>query len=237
MARSIPVCGYQRYYRCNAFGLYIYLWGFFSMVHLLSGDGHKEISFLLGKWSSPPLLRILLRKWLYMMYSSVSEVYIYLWGLRSPWFISLQRWFQQGNGIIAPFYRSFPKGSSYRRIFPPLLAGLSGWLDLLGTLSSFCQDGIRECHPGSLSLVITFYESYYTGSHYGAQPAPTPLEAAHVASLFLCQMVWAMLINHAVILLLSYSIIWIELHPIKNSRRLGKHWLNRCQNSLLNFYA
>lgn len=33
----------------NAFGLYIYLWGFFSMVHLLSGDGHKEISFLLGK--------------------------------------------------------------------------------------------------------------------------------------------------------------------------------------------
>lgn len=42
---SIPVCGYQRYYRCNAFGLYIYLWGFFSMVHLLSGDGHKEISF------------------------------------------------------------------------------------------------------------------------------------------------------------------------------------------------
>ena len=108
MVRSIPVCGYQRYYRCNAFGLYIYLWGFFSMVHLLSGDGHKEISFLLGKWSSPPLLRILLRKWLYMMYSSVSEVYIYLWGFRSPWFISLQRWFQQGNGIIAPFYRSFP---------------------------------------------------------------------------------------------------------------------------------
>lgn len=37
--------------------------------------------------------------------------------------------------------------------------------------------------------VITFYESYYTGSHYGAQPAPTPLEAAHVASLFLCRMV------------------------------------------------
>lgn len=110
MARRIPVCGYQRYYRCNAFGLYIYLWGFFSMVHLLSGDGHKEISFLLGKWSSPPLLRILLRKWLYMMYSSVSEVYIYLWGFRSPWFISLQRWFQQGNGIIAPLLQILPLG-------------------------------------------------------------------------------------------------------------------------------
>ena len=64
-------------------------------------------------------------------------------------------------------------------------------------------------------LVITFYESYYTGSHYGAQPAPTPLEAAHVASLFLCKMVWAMLINHAVILLLSYGIIRTERHPIK----------------------
>lgn len=99
------------YYRCNAFGLYIYLWGFFSMVHLLSGDGHKEISFLLGKWSSPPLLRILLRKWLYiMMYSSVSEVYIYLWGFRPPWFISLQRWFQQGNGIIAPLLQILPLG-------------------------------------------------------------------------------------------------------------------------------
>lgn len=68
-----------------------------------------------------------------------------------------------------------------------------------------------------------FLRKLLYGSHYGAQPAPTPLEAAHVASLFLCQMVWAMLINHAVILLLSYSIIWIELHPIKNSRRLGKH--------------
>lgn len=71
--------------------------------------------------------------------------------------------------------------------------------------------------PSLFSLVITFYESYYTGSHYGAQPAPTPLEAAHVASLFLCQMVWATLINHAVIRLLSYGIIRTELHPIKNS--------------------
>lgn len=70
--------------------------------------------------------------------------------------------------------------------------------------------------PSWLPLfVITFYESYYTGSHYGAQPAPTPLEAAHVASLFLCKMVWAMLINHAVILLLSYGITRTELYPIK----------------------
>lgn len=36
---------------------------------------------------------------------------------------------------------------------------------------------------------------------------------------FLCKMVWATLINHAVILLLSYGIIRTELHPIKNSRR------------------
>lgn len=69
--------------------------------------------------------------------------------------------------------------------------------------------------PSLFSLVITFYESYYTGSHYGAQPAPTPLEAAHVASLFLCKMVWATLINHAVILFLSYGITRTELHPIK----------------------
>ena len=32
---------------------------------------------------------------------------------------------------------------------------------------------------------------------------------------FLCKMVWAALMNHAVILLLSYGIIRTELHPIK----------------------
>ena len=58
-----------------------------------------------------------------MMYSSVSEVYIYLWGFRPPWFISLQRWFQQGNGIIAPLFtdpslREVPIGGYFLHSWP-----------------------------------------------------------------------------------------------------------------------
>ena len=36
--------------------------------------------------------------------------FTYTCGDFSPWFISLQRWFQQGNGIIAPLLQILPLG-------------------------------------------------------------------------------------------------------------------------------
>ena len=48
-------------------------------------------------------------------------------------------------------------------------------------------------------------------------------------------MVWATLINHAVILLLSYGIIWTELHPIKKFAALRETLIKSLSDFTLEF--
>lgn len=120
----------------NAFGLYIYLWGFFSMVHLPSAMVST------GKWNHRPPFTD----------PSLREVPI--------------------GGYFLHSWPAYPADSTSLGRYRPSVRMASGNAILAPSLS-----------------VITFYESYYTGSHYGAQPAPTPFGSGACRFSFLCRMV------------------------------------------------
>lgn len=85
------------------------------MVHLLSGDGHKGISFSFGKMIiTTPSTNTSSEVTIDLMYSSAYEVYIYLRGFAPHGSSPFGDGFNREMESSLPFYKSFPCGSSYR---------------------------------------------------------------------------------------------------------------------------